>query len=105
MTAPAFQRRHFMSGMGVAAAVAAASPAIASPTVAAAIEQKLAGLQGAGQVSGLHALLVARGKELLLEVGRLGRGTGGQHRRDGGVRSVRQRRNTTTALARDHGVG
>ena len=66
MRDPTVQRRLVMSGMG-AAAVAVASPAVASPTVAEAIERRLAGLQGEGRVSGLHALLVARGKELLLE--------------------------------------
>jgi CubicO group peptidase (beta-lactamase class C family) len=41
--------------------------AIASPTIGADIEQRLAELQKDGRVSGLHALLVAKGDRLLLE--------------------------------------
>jgi len=42
-------------------------PAIASANLGADIEQRLAELQKGGRVSGLHALLVAKGDRLLLE--------------------------------------
>jgi CubicO group peptidase (beta-lactamase class C family) len=61
------QRRHVMGGMGALFMASSTRRAIASPNLGIDIEQRLGELQKDGRVSGLHALLVARGDRLLLE--------------------------------------
>lgn len=61
------QRRHVIGGMGAVFMAAKMGPAVASPNLGADIEQRLAQLQKDGQVSGLHALLVAKGDRMVLE--------------------------------------
>lgn len=61
------QRRQVMGGMGAVLVASSTGRAIASPNLGADIEQRLGELQNDGRVSGLHALLVAKGDRLLLE--------------------------------------
>jgi CubicO group peptidase (beta-lactamase class C family) len=67
MTNRTLQRRHVMGGMGALIMASSTSHTIAPPNLGADIEQRLAELQKNGSVSGLHALLVAKGERLLLE--------------------------------------
>jgi CubicO group peptidase (beta-lactamase class C family) len=67
MTKRTLLRRHVMGGMGALFMASSSGRAIASPDLGADIEQRLADLQKDGRVSGLHALLVAKGDRLLLE--------------------------------------
>jgi len=61
------QRRHAVSGMGALLMASTAGRASVSPNLGADIEQRLADFKKDGRVSGLHALLVAKGDRLLLE--------------------------------------
>jgi CubicO group peptidase (beta-lactamase class C family) len=67
MTKHAMRRRHAMWGLGATFMTASAGRAVASPTIAADIERRLAQLQSDGRVSGLDALLVAKGQQLVFE--------------------------------------
>ena len=55
------QRRQVIGGMGALLMTSSTGGAIASPNLGADIEQRLAEFQKDGRVSGLHALLVAKG--------------------------------------------
>jgi CubicO group peptidase (beta-lactamase class C family) len=67
MTNRTLQRRHIIGGMGALCMASSTGRAIASPNVGADIEQRLAEMRKDGRVSGLHALLVAKGDRMLLE--------------------------------------
>lgn len=57
-------RRHLLAGLGASVALPWALPAFASPSDTA---ERLAGLEQAGKVYGLHALLVSQGGKLVFE--------------------------------------
>jgi CubicO group peptidase (beta-lactamase class C family) len=67
MTDRILQRRHLMGVTGAVFMAASTSRAIASPDISADIAQRLAQLKSDGRVSGLDALLVAKGQQLVFE--------------------------------------
>ncbi len=67
MTKRLMQRRPLLWGLGAAVMTVSTSRAFASPTIAAEIGRRLAQLQSEGRVSGIDALLVAKGQQLLFE--------------------------------------
>ena len=67
MTDRRLQRRHVMGGMGVVLMATSTGGASASPGISADIDQRLTQLQKDGRVSGLDALLVAKGPQLIFE--------------------------------------
>src|SRR3954453_13365910 len=65
---PHLSRRHLLAGLGASVALPSAFP-WAMPVIAASSDaaERLAGLQQAGKVPGLHALLVSQGGKLVFE--------------------------------------